>query len=148
MGARKWGLKATLCNSCTIIRNCAHLWLFGPFVRGIFAPLRAHLDFPTEILQAELSQIVSFKSKLKEREVNLWVSPMKASDAKRNGSSLEQLDRCRAISPIVSLRRNSRAIVLAICHCPDLLLCLFVKNQRKPPQTGRFSNPCLVAPCG
>ena len=24
-------LKATLCDSCTAVCNCAHLWLFGPF---------------------------------------------------------------------------------------------------------------------
>ena len=31
MGAFKRWLKATLCNSCTIIYNCALLWPLGPF---------------------------------------------------------------------------------------------------------------------
>ena len=31
MGALKWGLKATLCNLCTIVCNCALSW---PFVKG------------------------------------------------------------------------------------------------------------------
>ena len=36
MGALKWGLMATLCNSRTIICKCAHLWTFGPtFGQGI-----------------------------------------------------------------------------------------------------------------
>ena len=30
MGAFKWWLKATLCNSCTIIYDCALLWPLGP----------------------------------------------------------------------------------------------------------------------
>ena len=33
MGALKWGLKATLCNLCTIVCNCALSW---PFVKGTF----------------------------------------------------------------------------------------------------------------
>ena len=33
MGALKWGLKATPCNLCTIVCNCALSW---PFVKGIF----------------------------------------------------------------------------------------------------------------
>ena len=33
MGALKWGLKATPCNLCTIVCNCA---LSCPFVKGIF----------------------------------------------------------------------------------------------------------------
>ena len=34
--ALKWGLKATLCNSCTIVCNCALVWPFGPFCKGNF----------------------------------------------------------------------------------------------------------------
>ena len=36
MGALKWGLKATLCNSCAIVCNFAHLLPFGPFCKGNF----------------------------------------------------------------------------------------------------------------
>ena len=36
MGAVKWGHKATLCNLCTIVYNCAHLWPFGPLFKGNF----------------------------------------------------------------------------------------------------------------
>ena len=28
MGALKWGLKATICNLCTIVYSCTHLCLF------------------------------------------------------------------------------------------------------------------------
>ena len=32
----EWGLKGTVCNSCTIVCKCAHLWPFGPFRKGNF----------------------------------------------------------------------------------------------------------------
>ena len=35
MGALKWVLKGTLCDSCTVC-NCAHLWRFAPFCKGNF----------------------------------------------------------------------------------------------------------------
>ena len=30
MGALKWGLTATLCDLCTIVYNCTHVWPCGP----------------------------------------------------------------------------------------------------------------------
>ena len=102
MGALKWGLKATLCNSYSIVYNCALCGPFGPLSNGNFrrkmaaivgnreqlltitlSPhlLRPHLDLPKLRWPGD-SQRESERFVRIDSQKNLYIFITRASDSR------------------------------------------------------------------